>query len=99
MSVVNIAKESLPDGFMAGNGTVGAAEDKISPVNFPVSKHVVVRADSANTGTVKVGRPGNAAAGFVLKAGEQSPPIYVDQTDKIGIIGSAAGQVYSWVVN
>lgn len=99
MSVVNIAKEALPDGFHAGHGTVGAAEAKLSSVAFDIRKCLVVRADKANTSTVVVGTPGDAANGFVLNAGEQTPPIYVDNTDKVRVIGGAASQVYSWVSN
>lgn len=99
MSVVNIAEESLSDGFHAGNGSIGTAEDKISTVEFKVRKHLVIRANSGNSGTVSVGTPGNAANGFVLAAGEQTPPIYVNSTDKVRIIGSAASQGYSWVSN
>ena len=95
MSTVSIAKESVPD-FLAGNGSVGTAEGKISSVNFPIRKHLVIRADSANTSTIKVGRPGNAAAGFVLNAGDEIT-IYADSTDKVAIVGGAAGQAYSWV--
>lgn len=96
MSVVSISKESI-DNFLAGNGTIGTTEGKLSSVAFKVNKHIVIRADSANTSTIKVGRPGNAAGGFVLNAGDETPPIYVDQTDKIGIVGGAAGQNFSWV--
>jgi hypothetical protein len=99
MSVVNIAETALADGFHAGNGTVGATEAKISAVAFPIRKHLVVRADKNNTNTVIVGTPGDAANGFVLNAGEQTPPIYVDSTDKVRVIGGAASQSYSWVSN
>jgi hypothetical protein len=99
MSVVQISSESLPDGFHAGHGTVGTTEAKISAVPFPIRKHLVIRAASANTGTVFVGTPGDAANGFALAAGEQTPPIYVDSTDKVGVVGSAASQAYSWVAN
>lgn len=99
MSIVNIAKVTLPDGFMAGHGTVGTTEQAVSGVNFEIRKQIVVRADGANTSTVVVGRPGDAANGFILKAGEQSPPIFVDATDKVHVVGGAAGQNYSWLSN
>lgn len=98
MSTVSVSKESLPD-FLAGSGTIGTTEGKLSSVNFPVRKHLVIRADAANTNTIKVGRPGNAAGGFVLAAGEQTPPIYVDSTDKVAVVGGAANQAYSWLAN
>ncbi len=99
MSVVNIAKEALPDGFMAGHGTVGASEAAVSTVNFPIRKHIVIRAHADNAGEVTVGRPGDAANGFILAAGEQTPPIFVDETDKVAVIASEADQNYSWVSN
>ncbi len=95
MSTVSITKESLPD-FLAGNGTIGTAEGKVSAVNFPICKSLTLRADSANTSTIKVGRPGNSANGFVLAASNETT-IYADQTDKVAIVGGAANQAYSWV--
>lgn len=96
MSVVSISKESLPN-FLAGNGSIGTTEGKISAVNFPVRKHIKVRADKNNTDTVFVGPPGNAV--FALAAGEESPPFFVDQTDKVAIVGGAANQAYTWLAN
>lgn len=101
MSYTSINKESLPS-FAAGNGTVGTSEALLSAssVPVPVQKHIVVRASAANgSETITVGVPGNAAAGFVLAAGEQTPPIYIDSTDKVAVVGSAAGQDYSWIGN
>jgi hypothetical protein len=34
-----------------------------------------------------------------LKAGEKTPPIYVNETDKIAVIGGDADQAYSWIAN
>jgi hypothetical protein len=97
MSVVNVAKESVA-GFNAGNGTVGTSPQALVTSPWTVQKHVVVRADPANTGTVKVGpNLGSASAGFVLPAGQETPPIYVDDLSKVFVIGSAAGQNYSFV--
>lgn len=99
MSVVSIGKEALSEGFMAGSGTIGTTEGLVSPVEFPISKHIIIRATAGNSGTIKVGRPGNATNGFILAAGEQTPPIYVDATSKVAIIGSASGQGFSWLIN
>ena len=59
-------------------------------------KGIVVRADSANSGTIIVGNPGNAVNGFILKAGDTTPVIPVENTDNLAIVGSDAGQAYSW---
>lgn len=96
---VNIAKESLPSGFMAGNGTVGTSEQVIDDKAFAIQKHIVIRADSDNGNDIIVGRPGDAANGFILHAGETSPPIYVDDTSKVAVVGGAADQAYSWIAN
>jgi hypothetical protein len=101
MSMVNIGHESLADGFMAGNATIGMTEAKVSTVNFPIRKHIVIRAHADNDvgEEVIVGRPGDAVNGFRLPPGEETPPIYVDQTDKVAVVATAADQNYSWVAN
>lgn len=98
MSQVNIGKECISQ-FLTGHGTVGAAEAALSTIVWPVMKHVVVRASADNGNTVSVGPKNNSANGFILAAGEQTPPIYVDSTDKIFVIGGAADQDYSWIAN
>jgi hypothetical protein len=98
MSQVNIGKEVI-DGFNAGNSTVGTAPQALANT-YPVNKHVVVRATTGNSGTIKVGpTAGGASAGFVLGAGETSPPIYVDDVAKVFVVGSASSQNYSWISN
>jgi len=98
MSTVSIATESIAD-FHAGHGTVGTAEAKISSVAFPIRKFLVIRADSGNTSVVMVGTPGDAANGFALAAGQETPPLYIDSTDKVRVVGGAASQAYSWLSN
>lgn len=96
MSVVHVAKESVPD-WNSGNGTVGTSPQALG-ASYTVKKHVVVRAASGNSGTVTVGpNAGSASAGFILAAGEQTPPIYVDDVAKIFVVGSASGQNYSYI--
>jgi hypothetical protein len=95
---VQVGRESVEE-FYAGHGTVGAAEAKLTgTISLPVRKHVVVRSSVDNTGeTITVGPVGHAADGFVLGPGEQTPPIYVDHTDKVAIIGSNAALAFSWI--
>jgi len=97
---MDIQKESLPE-FIARNGSVGTTAAKLTgSVGFPVRKHVVVRADSGNASTVKVSHSEvDAANGFILAAGQQSPPIYIDDTSKIWVLGGAAAQGFSWVAS
>lgn len=97
MSVVNIAKESLAD-FFAGNGTVGTAPAQLIGMALELKKHVVVGADSTNTNTVTVGSSSaQAGNGFVLRAGEKTPLIFVDDASKVWVVGGASGQKYNWV--
>jgi hypothetical protein len=95
--MVNIGKEALGE-FKTGSGSVDQTETPLS-LDFQVNKHVVVRADSGNGSTIKVGPIGHAASGFILKAGEQTPPIYVDSLAKIGVIGGDDDQIFSWVAS
>lgn len=96
---VSVGKEAV-DSFYAGNGTVGETPQPLHEVGVIVRKHVVVRADSGNgSETISVGPPSRSASGFILAAGEQTPPIYVENTDLIEVVGSAAAQAYSWIAN
>lgn len=100
MSNVNIGAEALSE-FCAGNGQVGQTEDKVYPVGIPIRKHIVIRAhaDIGEGETITVGPTGRAADGFILAAGEQTPPIYVDNTDKIGVIGSNDNLGFSFILS
>jgi hypothetical protein len=99
MSVCQIGQETVSGCFHAGNGTVGLSEVAIATVNIPITKHIVIRADSGNGDTVSVGNPGQAALGFILNAGEQTPPIYCPNSDDLRVIGGDVDQVFSWVIN
>lgn len=73
--------------FRAGNGVVGVDPIALYPVSVSVHKSVTVRADSANTSTIRISNSAaNAANGFVLSAGQQSPPICVDDLNKVYLI-------------
>ena len=96
MSVVQVGKEAVST-FAAGDGTIGLTATQLTP-GGQVSKNVVVRANAGNTGTIMVGSSAvSVPNGFVLAAGAQTPPIYVDDLGKIWLIGSAAAQGYSWI--
>ena len=96
---MQITKESLPM-FHAGQGTVGAAEVPLSTVNVPVFQYFTVKAARDNNNWLLVGPRGSAAAnGFPLLAGEETPPIYVDSTQKVGVIAGGANQSYSYILS
>jgi hypothetical protein len=67
-------------------------------VGWPVKKYVMLRANGANGNVIMVGHTAAGAVdGFILSAGQQSPPLYVDQLAKVYLVGGAAGQGYSWI--
>lgn len=98
MPVIDIAKEAIST-FAAGDGTIGLTPTQLTP-GGQVNKHVVVRANGGNSNVIMVG-PSAAAvgAGFVLAAGNQTPPIYVDDLSKVWLLGGAAAQGYSWIAS
>ena len=94
---VDVAKESIA-GWASGNGTVGTTPQKLG--DYPVAKKVVVRANGGNSGVITIGATSDQAAeGFILAAADRSPEIYVDDINKIWVVGSAAGQGYSWIAS
>ena len=67
-------------------------------VGGEVKKYVVVRANGANSGIILIGTTvSNVGDGFILSAGQVSPPIYVDQLNKLYLVGGTANQAYSWI--
>ncbi len=95
--VVQIGKEAVAT-FAAGDGTVGTAAAQLP--GGAVLKHVVVRANAGNSNVIMVGQSAAAVPnGFVLAAGEQTPPIYVDDLSKVWLLGGAASQGFSWIAS
>lgn len=67
-------------------------------VGWPVKKYLMLRANGANGSVIMIGnRADNAGDGFILSAGQQSPPIYVNDLNKVYLVGGAADQGYSWI--
>lgn len=95
--IAEITKVTLADGFRAGNSTVDQVEQVLA-ANYEVRKFVIVRASADNTGeNIFVGPKGHAADGFQLAAGDETPPIPVDNLNKVYLVGSADGLAYSWI--
>ena len=94
---MDIAKESLPT-FIAGQGTVGLNEIPLC-ITQPINKFVVVKADPGNLNWIMVGRRGAAHDGFPLLANEQTPPIYVETTDAIGLVAGGPDQHFSFLLS
>jgi len=81
-----------------GHGVAVAVTAVGNAVGYVVKKHVTLHAATANSGTITVGATcAGAATGFVLTPGLQSPPIYVDNVNKVYVIGSTPGQAFSWI--
>ena len=67
-------------------------------VGWPVKKYVMLRANGANGNVIMVGNTATGAEdGFILSAGQQSPPIHVDDLNKVYLVGGAADQGFSWI--
>lgn len=95
MGTVDIGKEAL-DRFAAGSGTIGTTPDHLP--DGLVCKHVVVRANGGNAGIVIVGHSQEAVAdGFILSAGQMTPPVHVNDRNKVWLVADQAGQGYSWI--
>jgi hypothetical protein len=96
--LVDIDREAQAE-FRAGSGTVGT--DPIQLGGAPgrgLKKYVVVRANGANANVIMIGHSeASVADGFILSAGQQSPPIYVDNINKVYLKGGAADQGFSWI--
>jgi hypothetical protein len=91
---MNIVKESVPRSF-AGQGSVGTIEQQLPDI--PILKNIVIRAANSNLSWIAVGNPNAALNGFILQAGEQTPPIYTDSA--LAIIGGSDGQQFSWIAS
>jgi len=95
--LVDIDRESLAE-FRTGSGTVGTEVVRLSEIGREVKKYVMLRANGANTSVIMIGHsPASVADGFILSAGQQSPPLYIDDLSKVYIVGGAADQGYSWI--
>ena len=67
-------------------------------VGWAVKKYVMLHADAGNANVIMVGHSlADVGNGFALSADQQSPPIYVDELNKVYLLGGAAGQDYSWI--
>jgi len=81
-----------------GHGVTVTVNEHGHAVGWPVKKYVMLRANGANGNVIMIGnRADNAEDGFILSAGQQSPPLYLDDLNKVYIVGGAADQGYSWI--
>ena len=81
-----------------GHGVTVTVNERGHAVGWPVKKYVMLRANGANGNVIMVGHSAAGAGdGFILSAGQQSPPIYVDNLNKLYLVGGAGNQGYSWI--
>lgn len=95
-----IAAMTAVDVDLEGEGRAIAVtvNERGHAVGWEVRKYVMLRANGANTSVIMIGNTAdNADSGFILSAGQQSPPIHVDDLAKIYIVGGAADQGFSWI--
>jgi hypothetical protein len=81
-----------------GHAVAVAVVEPGHAVGRELKKYVMLRANGANGNVIMVGHSAAAVGdGFILSAGQQSPPIYVDNLNKVYLVGGAGGQGYSWI--
>jgi hypothetical protein len=90
----NVGHENQPTytNFLSGVVTIGGTEVQLTAL-AGVSGTVTLRAASANSGTVTIGTTGlSSLGGFTLAAGQQSPPIQLNNAGALYAIASASSQ-------
>ena len=81
-----------------GHALAVTVNERGHAVGWPVKKYIMLRANGANGNVIMVGNTAdNADNGFILSAGQQSPPIYANNLNKLYLVGGAADQGYSWI--
>jgi len=81
-----------------GHAIAVTVNERGHAIGWEVKKYVMLRANGANASVIMIGHTSAAVTdGFILSAGQQSPPIYVDNLNKLYIVGGAADQGYSWI--
>lgn len=96
---LDIHKSSLPfSDLKVGNGSVDTTAELVTGVAYvDLARGVTILADPDNAGLLYVGASNvSASNGFALKAGQQFP-FEVDSSERLYIVGSEAGQLWSWV--
>lgn len=94
---MDIIKEAVSE-FYSGSGTVDATAAQLHTGRTIVKWVIIKAAADLGAKTISIGpAEGQAAGGFVLTAGQESPPICIDNLNKVWLIGSDAGCGYSWI--
>jgi hypothetical protein len=83
--------------FWTDAGTCNATVKRLKDNSFPLKHYVVVRAGKANTKDICVGNSDAVNTGLRLSAGEQTPPIPIDNLDKLWVVSTDGDQGYSWI--
>jgi hypothetical protein len=83
--------------FWTDAGTCNATPKRLKDGSFPLKHYVVVRANTSNTKAICVGNSDCANTGFILAAGEQTPPLPIDNLNKVWVVSTEGDQGYSWI--
>jgi hypothetical protein len=94
---IDVSKESLPNGLNADELVCTTSESPVADGDWPIRKYFVIQADSSNTDDILFGPRGNAKNGYRLAPGETSPPIKLDEVNKVGIVAASGSQAYHWM--
>lgn len=94
---MQIEKESLSE-FYSGTVTVGTSPVQIQAASLPLRKGVHLRVSATPAGLVSIGvNAAKAGAGFIVKNGETSPLLYVDDLNKLWLVSTLADTIVTWI--
>lgn len=98
--MANVGQENVPTytAFVSGVTDVGATAVQVL-AGAGRTGVAYLRAAAANSGTVTIGASGvTSLGGFTLSAGEQSPPILLNDLSLLFAIASASGQKLEYFI-
>lgn len=94
---MQIERESLSE-FASGTVTVGATPVQIQAASLLLRKGVYLRVSATPAGLVSIGvNAVKAGAGFIVKYGETSPMLYIDDLNKFWLVSTLADTVVTWI--
>jgi len=94
---MQIEKESLPE-FASGTVVVGNSPVQIQAASLSLRKGVYLRIGSPSAALVSIGvNAVKAGAGFIVKSGETSPMLYVDDLNKLWLVSTEINTGVTWI--
>jgi len=83
--------------FWTDAGTCTTTPKQLKDLSFPLKHYVMVRANSGNTKVICIGNSDCKNTGLILAGGEQTPPIPIDNLNKLWVASAEGDQGYSWI--